>query len=149
MTIAKKLNIYIKLTPETNTVAIQLPINKIDCPKSGWSIKRIITEDNNKKLNKYFILKFFILSEVSILTVVRIKNGFNNSMGFSLKKYMSNHLFEPYTSTPIIGTKISKIKKITKRGTTILFNKKVSSADIINIIDRANKVKTRCFEKKK
>ena len=31
----KKLKIYSKLTPETNTIATQLPISKIDCPKSG------------------------------------------------------------------------------------------------------------------
>ena len=36
------------------TVAIQLPINKIDCPKSGWSINKIIIEPNNIKLKKYF-----------------------------------------------------------------------------------------------
>ena len=33
--IIKKLRIYIKLTPEINTVAVQLPISKIDCPRSG------------------------------------------------------------------------------------------------------------------
>ena len=35
----KKIIIYTRLTPETNTVAIQLPVSKIDCPRSGWSIK--------------------------------------------------------------------------------------------------------------
>ena len=30
--------------PEIKTVAIQLPINNIDCPKSGWSINNNITE---------------------------------------------------------------------------------------------------------
>ena len=41
---------YMRLTPEINTVAIQLPINNIDCPRSGWSIKRIITDESKRKL---------------------------------------------------------------------------------------------------
>ena len=74
-----------KFTPEMNTVAPQLPANKIDCPRSGWSIKRIITEDNNKKLNIYLTLELLNFSKVNIFTVVRIKNGFNNSIGCNLK----------------------------------------------------------------
>ena len=110
--IIKKLKIYIKLTPETNTVAIQLPISKIDCPRSGWSIKRIITEDNKRKLNKYLIWEFFNLFKVNILTVAKIKKGFKSSIGCNLNKYKSNHLLAPLTSTPIIGTKINNIKNI-------------------------------------
>ena len=41
-----------------------------------------------------------------------IKNGFKSSIGCSLKKYISNHLLAPLTSTPIIGTKISNIKSV-------------------------------------
>ena len=37
-----------------NTVATQLPTNRTDCPRSGWSIKRIITADSSKKLKRYF-----------------------------------------------------------------------------------------------
>ena len=36
------------LTPETKTVATQVPVNKIDCPRSVDQLKRIITEDNKK-----------------------------------------------------------------------------------------------------
>ena len=36
------------------TVAAQLIINKIDCPKSGWSIRSIITELKRIKLKTYF-----------------------------------------------------------------------------------------------
>ena len=36
------------------TVEIQTPLNNIDCPMSGWSIRRIITEHNNKKLDILF-----------------------------------------------------------------------------------------------
>ena len=137
----------VKLIPETNTVAIQLPISNIDCPKSGWSIKRIITEVNNKKQSKYFILESLKLFKVSIFTVVSIKNGFKSSIGCNLKKYISSHLLAPLTSTPIIGTKISDIKNIIKKGITIFFNKEVSIAEIINMIKRANVVNAKCFEK--
>ena len=33
--IVRKIPIYIRLTPDTKTVAIQLLVNNIDCPKSG------------------------------------------------------------------------------------------------------------------
>ena len=55
------------------TVAIQLPVNKIDCPKSGWSIKKIIIDDNNKKQKRYLICEFCNFSKVKIFTVVKIK----------------------------------------------------------------------------
>ena len=114
MKIIKKLKIYTKLTPETNTVATQVPVSKIDCPRSGWSIKRIITEANKRKLNKYFIWEFFNLSKVNILTVAKMKKGFRSSIGCSLNRYKSNHLLAPLTSTPIIGTKINNKKNIIK-----------------------------------
>ena len=50
----KKLKINSKLTPDINTIAPQLKTNKIDCPRSGWSIRRIMTEIKSKKLNIYF-----------------------------------------------------------------------------------------------
>ena len=138
-----------RLTNETNTVAIQLPISKIDCPRSGWSIKRIITETNKRKLNKYLIWEFFNLSKVNILTVAKIKKGFKSSIGCNLNRYKFNHLLAPLTSTPIMGTKINNRKDIIKNGITIFFNNEVSIAEIINIIRRANTVKIKCFEKKK
>ena len=138
-----------RLTNETNTVAIQLPISKIDCPRSGWSIKRIITEHNKRKLNKYLIWEFCNLFKVNILTVAKIKKGFKSSIGCNLNIYKSNHLLAPLTSTPIMGTKINNRKDSIKNGTTIFFSNNVSIAEITNIIKRANIVKIRCFEKKK
>ena len=138
-----------RLTPETNTVAIQLPISKIDCPRSGWSIKRIITATNKRKLKKYLIWEFSNLFKVNILTVTKIKKGFKSSIGCNLNRYKSNHLLAPLTSTPIIGTKINNKKNSIKSGITIFFNKEVSIAEIENMIKSANKVKTKCLEKKK
>ena len=75
-----------KLTPEINTVAVQLKINNIDCPRSGWSINNIITEDNNKKLNVYLKFELRNFSEVKIFTEAKIKKGFNTSIGCNLKR---------------------------------------------------------------
>ena len=145
----KKLKIYIRLTPETNTVAIQLPVSKIVCPRSGWSIKRMITETSKRKLNKYLIWELFNLFKVNILTVARIKKGFKSSIGWNLNRYKSNHLLDPLTSIPIIGTKINSRKDIMKNGMVIFLSNEVSIAEMDNIIKRAKKVKIKCFEKKK
>ena len=74
------------LTPDTNTVATQLPINNIDWPKSGWSIKRIIIEDKSKKLSKYFTWELCNFSRVIIFADAKIKNGFKSSIGCNLNK---------------------------------------------------------------
>ena len=139
----------IRLIPETNTVAIQLPINKIDWPRSGWSIKRIIMADNKRKLNKYFIWESLNLSKVKTFAVNRIKKGFKSSIGCNLKKYRSNHLFAPLTSTPIIGTKTKRPKNNIKKGIIIFFSKEVSNAEMTNIIKIAKIENIKCFEKKK
>ena len=130
-------------------MAVQLPMSKIDCPRSGWSIKRIITAVNKRKLNKYFIWEFLNWFKVSTLTVTKIKKGFKSSIGCNLKKYKSNHLFAPFTSIPIIGTRTNKVKNTIKIGTATFFNKEVSNAEITNIIIIASIEKIKCFEKKK
>ena len=64
---------------------------------------------------------FFIFLEVSIQAVTKIKKGFINSTGCSLKKYKLSHLFAPFASTPIIGTRNRRIRKIKKNGIIIFF----------------------------
>ena len=131
------------------TVATQLQINNIDWPKSGCSIKRIITELNNIKLKKYLIWEFLNLSNVKIFTVIKIKKGFNISIGCSLKKYKSIHRLAPFTSTPIAGTKAKNIKVITNNDETNFRNISVLIAEIITMTNMAKKVKIRCLVKKK
>ena len=80
---------------------------------------------------------------------MKIKKGFKSSIGCNLNRYKSNHLLAPFTSTPIIGTKINNRKENIKNGTTVFLSTDVSRAEIINIIERANTVKIKCFEKKK
>ena len=51
-----------------------------------------------------------------MLEMTIIKKGISNSIGWNLgKKNKSIHLFDPFTSTPIIGTKNKEIKVIEKR----------------------------------
>ena len=137
------------LTPEINTVKTQLPVNKIDWPKSGWSTNKIITEHKSKKLKKYFTCEFCNFSKVNIFTVINIKNGFNISIGCNLKKYKSSQRFAPLTSIPIIGTSARDKKEKINNGIINLFKKKVSKTEIEIIINNAKIVKVRCFEKKK
>ena len=145
----KKINTKVRLMPEIKTVAIQLPINNIDCPKSGWSINNIITELKSKKLKKYFSLELSNLSSVNILTVIKINNGFNISIGCNLKKKRSSHLLAPFTSTPIIGTNAKNIKAKTNEGATSFSSNFVLISEIEIIIIRAKKVKIKCLVKKK
>ena len=70
------------------------------------------------KLKRYlaYLLEYF--SDVSIIDSMIIKNGLSISIGWNLgKKNISNHLLEPLTSTPIIGTKI-KAQNIMKKETS-------------------------------
>ena len=51
-----------------------------------------------------------------IVAKIIIKKGFKTSIGWNLgKKNKSIHLFEPFTSTPIIGTKNKEKRDIKKR----------------------------------
>ncbi len=96
--------------PEINTIEIHVNIKSIDCPKSGWLIKRITIDNKIEKLKKYETLEVFILSEVKMLAVNKIKNGFIISIGCNRKKYKLNQRFEPLTSTPKKKTKIKAIR---------------------------------------
>ena len=121
----------------------------IDCPKSGCSTNKIITEHKSKKLKKYFTCEFCNFSKNKIFTVINIKNGFSISMGCNLKKYKSNQRFAPFTSTPIIGTMAKETKDRINNGITSFFSSEILMAEIKIIIDKAKIVKLKCFEKKK
>ena len=101
------------------------------------------------KLKRYFACEFWKFLYVRILTVIKIKNGFNISIGWKLKKYKFNQRLAPFTSTPIIGTIARKMKEIKKIGKTSLINNSVFINEIINIIDIAIIVKVKCLIKKK
>ena len=65
-----------------------------------------------------------------------IKNGFSISIGWNLgKKNKSIHLFDPLTSTPIIGTRNNEVNEIKKRIIEYLNNCSVLKEEKTKIID--------------
>ena len=65
-----------------------------------------------------------------------IKNGFSISIGWNLgKKNRSIHLFDPLTSTPIIGTRNNEVNEIKKRIIEYLNNCSVLNDEKTKIID--------------
>ena len=82
---------------------------------SGWDISNIIIGNIIKKLNKYFKYKLFFFSLLKTNAIITIINGFKTSIGWNLgRNIKSSHLFDPFTSTPKIGTKNKKNKQIKK-----------------------------------
>tara|TARA_B100000902_G_scaffold244495_1_gene231465 strand:+ start:506 stop:748 length:243 start_codon:yes stop_codon:yes gene_type:complete len=64
-----------------------------------------------------------------------IKKGFKTSIGWNLgKKIKSIHLFEPFTSIPIIGTKNRERKDTKKRIIEYLNNLSLLNEEKIKII---------------
>ena len=104
-----------KLIPETKINIIQLlTINKV-CPRSGCRINSNTIDEVNKKDIENFTVKFEKLLFEIIKDSIIIKKGFTNSTGCNLgKKIKSNHLVDPFTSTPIKGTISNKIKENAK-----------------------------------
>ena len=84
--------------------------------------------------SKYLEIMLILLLQ-RILARTIIKNGFKTSIGWNLgKKNKSIHLFEPFTSTPIIGTKNREKREIKKRIIEYLNNWSVSNEEKIKII---------------
>ena len=78
-----------------------------------------------------------------------IKKGLTNSIGWNLgNKYKSIHLFEPLTSTPIIGTK-NKVTKESKNITKEIFIRfSWSINENMNINTTPSAINIKCFKKK-
>ena len=78
-----------------------------------------------------------------------IKKGFKVSIGWNLGiEPISNHLFDPLTSTPIKGTK-NKLMNVIKNNTTDKLIKIFwSRNDNIKIIIIPKITKVKCFKKK-
>ena len=122
------------LKPEIKITDNQEQIIKTDWPRSGWSISSDTI--NNKSMNekKYANFSPFIQKKQIICTTDNIKKGFINSIGWNLNTKKSNHLFAPFTSTPIKGTRNKANKKIRKIGNRVMFRNFVFNNDIEIII---------------
>ena len=83
------------------------------------------------------IFKELDLFKDNICAEIKIKKGLISSIGCSLKKYKSSHLFEPLTSTPTIGTKIRRKKEKIKRGKIDFFSWSKLIKETKNIIKTA------------
>ena len=94
---------------------------------SGWINNKPEINSVVKKENIYFKLILIRFSVLNIVAKKIIKKGFNNSIGWNLGKInRSIHLFDPFTSTPIKGTKNKDIK-IIKKNIKENFNKLIES----------------------
>ena len=110
--IAKRKYIFI---PEVKIKTAQEKTTNKVCPISGWIISNNETIEIKKAENKYLAIIFSLLLQ-RIIARIMTKKGFKTSIGWNLgKKNKSIHLFDPFTSTPIMGTKSKAAKVIKKR----------------------------------
>ncbi len=116
---AKRINILI---PDIKIKTDQEKTTNKVCPISGWTIsKREIIEIINV-VNMYLMI-ILVFSVQRIVDKKTIKNGLRTSIGWNLgKKNRSIHLFEPLTSTPMIGTNTSEINETKKSAIEYLIN---------------------------
>ena len=88
------------------------------------------------------------LSLDKIFAITTIKKGFKNSIGWKVKKKISNHRFDPFASTPKNNTRNKVVNIIKKIGIKIFFKKLIWNQEnkIIKNIEHVAKIK--CLEKK-
>ena len=129
--IAKRKYIFI---PDVKIKTDQEKTTNKVCPISGWIISNNETIEIKKAENKYLAIIFSLLLQ-KIIAKIMTKKGFKTSIGWNLgKKNKSIHLFDPFTSTPIIGTKIRDNIEIKKRINEYFNNLFVSNEEKIKII---------------
>ena len=139
----------IKLTPDTKISDNQTNISKIVWPRSGWEIKSNTTGIINIKLIKKRKYKLLILLYVKIKLKNITKKGFISSIGWNLgRKAKSIHRFEPFTSTPKIGTKNKNINEIIKKKIEKLINFFWFIMERVISIPNPNIINKKCFTKK-
>ena len=91
-------------------------------------------------------LYFWLLK---IILIKIIKKGFTNSIGWNRgKKLKSIHLLEPFTSTPIKGTKIKKTNEIKKNITENFKSVSLLIEERKKITIIPSRIKIKCLKKK-
>ena len=97
----------------------------------------------------YLIIKL-VFSVQRMVDKNTIKKGFRTSIGWNLgKKNRSNHLLEPLTSTPIIGTNTNEIKETKKSTIEYLINCSFLKEENAKTIKIPSTTYTKCLKKKK
>ena len=129
--IAKRKYIFI---PDVKIKIAQEKITSKVCPISGWIISNNeIVEIKTVEIK--YLARIFNLLLQRIVARITTKKGFKISIGWNLgKKNKSIHLFDPFTSTPIIGTKKRDKKEIKKRIIEYFNNLFFSNEEKIKII---------------
>ena len=147
-TVTKERKNNIKFIPDTKIIDNHTDVINNACPKSGWDKSRIIVGNKTTILIKYLKYRLFLSIDI-INDIIITKNGFKVSIGWNLGNVpISNHLFEPFTSIPIMGTK-NNVMKLRKNNTIDrLINNFWSNKENIKIIRIPKVTKTRCFKKK-
>ena len=137
-----------KFIPDTNKRVNQIEIINKVWPKSGWDKSKIIVGNKIMVLKRYFKYRFFFSIEI-INDITITKKGFKISIGWNLgNDPISNHLFDPLTSTPIIGTK-NKVINVMKNNIIDNLNKIFwSIKEKTKIKNIPKPTKTKCFKKK-
>ena len=129
--IAKRKYIFI---PDVKIKTAQEKTTNKVCPISGWIISNNETIEIKKAENKYLAIIFSLLLQ-RIIARIMTKKGFKTSIGWNLgKKKKSIHLFDPFTSTPIIGTKTRDNIEIKNRIIEYFNNLFVSNEEKIKMI---------------
>ena len=137
-----------KLIPDTKINTSQIDMISNVWPRSGCEINKSEIGIIIIMLKKYFKYKLFF-SKDKIDDRKIIKKGFNISIGWNLgKKANSIHLFDPFTSIPMKGTKIKVNKLIRKKKIENLTSKFWFKKEIIDKVDIAKTIKTKCLKKK-
>ena len=137
-----------KLIPETNIITNQTDeISKV-CPRSGWDNNKIIVGIRTNVLKKYLKYKFFLSSD-NMKDIIIIKKGLTVSIGWNLGKApISNHLLDPFISTPINGTKNKLANVIKNKKIDIFTRNSWFKIEKIKIIEIPRHTKTKCLKKK-
>ena len=103
------------LIPEVKIITVHEKTTNKVWPISGWIIRNNEIMEITTVESKYLLIIFNFWLQRIVVRII-IKKGFKTSMGWNLgKKNKSIHLFEPFTSIPIIGTKKRDKKEIKKR----------------------------------
>ena len=127
------------LIPEVKIIIAHENTTKSVCPMSGWNIKSNETMEIKISDNEY-LRKICDLLLQRIVAKIIIKKGFRISTGWNLgKKNKFIHLLEPFTSTPIIGTKNRETKDMKKRIIEYFINWSVLNDEKIKIINIPSK----------
>ena len=137
------------LIPEVKIKTDQEKITNNVWPMSGWIINRIDIIDIVTVVNKYLIT-MLLFSAQRIVVKKTIRKGFTTSMGWNLgKKKRSIHLFDPFTSTPIIGTNTKDIKEMKKNIIEYFINWSFFREENMKIINIPRLTYIKCLKKKK